>query len=289
MAGKQEGDWMQISKDDGLDPSNPEFSMHQQPGIDPIAKGIEKVPDVIMSKPNIKRKVRIKDLTTAEAKAKAWFVVHGEVSDYFLPRAVPIYAARRSDMAVVMSKHIMAGRTPLCSSLEMADSSDAEKKLAEFHIGTLIKSYKMVPQVNISNDDSQEFLNPRVGKKVVVSSLNACREMPSVSIRFALPNPEQPLGLPFGQRIYLRFHTNTKNPMILNEAGTKELYAPDPERLHGTSQVSLIFRENCRRTDLRQIYRPTSKSPLSRRKTDKLSVDDEVEVKGPAGYFIWKR
>ena len=139
--------------------------------------------------------------------------------------------------------------------------SDAKRKLAEFHIRTLVKSYKMVPHVNISNDDSQEFLNPRVWKKVVVSSLNACREMPSVNIRFALPNPEQPLSLPFGQHIHLRLHTKSRTPMILKEAGTKELYAPDLERLHGTSQVSLIFRWNCRRTDLRHNISANEQKP----------------------------
>ena len=108
---------MKISKDDGLDLSKPKFHMRQQSGINPIAKWIEKVPDVNITKSIIKRKLRIEDLRTAEAKAKAWFVVPGEVSAYFRPRAVPIYAASRSIMAVVMSKHIMAGRRRLCSSL----------------------------------------------------------------------------------------------------------------------------------------------------------------------------
>ena len=84
LAGRQEGDWMQISKDDGLDLSKPKFYMRQQSGVNPIAKGIEKVPDVIITKSNIKRKLRIEDLRTAEAKAKAWFVVRGEVSAYLL-------------------------------------------------------------------------------------------------------------------------------------------------------------------------------------------------------------
>ena len=77
LAGRQEGDWMQISKDDGLDLSKPKFYMRQQSGINPIAKWIEKVPDVIITKSNIKRKLRIEDLRTAKAKAKAWFVVRG--------------------------------------------------------------------------------------------------------------------------------------------------------------------------------------------------------------------
>ena len=83
----------------------------------------------------------------------------------------------------------------------------------------------------------KNFSIPEFGRR---SWLNACREMPSVNIRFALPNPEQPLGLPFSQHTHLRLHTKIKNPNDLKEAGIKELYAPDPERLHGTSQVSLI-------------------------------------------------
>ena len=103
-------------------------------------------------------------------------------------------------------------------------SSDAKRKLAEFHIGTLVEPYKMAPQVNISNDDSQEFLNPRVWKKVVVSSIE-CLEGDAKRVRFALPNPEQPLGLPFGQHIYLRLRTKegeliqrTYTPMIQRDA-----------------------------------------------------------------------
>jgi len=90
-------------------------------------------------------------------------------------------------------------------------SSDAKKKLAEFHIGTLVEPYKMAQQVNISNDSSsQEFLNPKVWKKVVVSSIE-CLQGDAKRIRFALPNPEQALGLPVGQHIYLRLRKNSND------------------------------------------------------------------------------
>ena len=108
-------------------------------------------------------------------------------------------------------------------------SSDAKKKLAEFHIGTLIKSYKMVPQVNISNDDSQEFLNPRVWKKVMVSSIE-CLQGDAKRIRFALPNPAQPLGLPFGQHIYLRLRTKAKNSDVLEGELIQRTYTPMIQR-----------------------------------------------------------
>lgn len=261
---------MRRLKDDGLDPSKPKFFMRQESGIYSIAKGIEQAPDVIMTKPNIKRKIRMEDLTTAEAKQKAWFVVRGEVYD-----GSGYFKEHPGGAEAIM---LVAGEDATEDFMAI-HSSDAKKKLAEFHIGTLVEPYKMVPQVNISDNDSQGFLNPRVWKKVVVCSIE-CLPGEAKRIRFALPDPEQPLGLPFGQHIYLRLRTKAKNSNDREGELIQRTYTPMIQR-DARGFMELLVR----------IYRPTSRSPLGGRMTmeiDRLSVGDEVEVKGPTGNFTWK-
>jgi hypothetical protein len=73
---------MQKLKDDGFDPSKPNFSTPFSPG--PIAK-MAVQEEIRMTKPGLNRKISPAELQSPEAKKAAWFVVRGEVSARILP------------------------------------------------------------------------------------------------------------------------------------------------------------------------------------------------------------
>jgi len=69
---------MQRLKDEGLDPTKPNFS------TDPASLSTSKVEipkqaETVMTKQGVDRKISIVELESSEAKEQAWFVVRGEV------------------------------------------------------------------------------------------------------------------------------------------------------------------------------------------------------------------
>jgi len=68
---------MQRLKNEGLDPSKPNFS------ADTSSKSVTKpeirTSEVQMTKPGITRKISVTELQSARGKKEAWFIVKGEV------------------------------------------------------------------------------------------------------------------------------------------------------------------------------------------------------------------
>jgi Flavodoxin reductases (ferredoxin-NADPH reductases) family 1 len=81
-------------------------------------------------------------------------------------------------------------------------SSDARKQLAEFHIGTLVGEKASKEEVN-NDDESGPFLNEKRWKKVILVSIKDISR-DSKLYRFTLQRPDQELGLPLGQHVYVR-------------------------------------------------------------------------------------
>jgi len=81
VAGTQPGGWMQRLKEEGLDPTRPNFSTDSTARSTSKAK-VPKPTETVMTKQGVDRKITPAELESAEAKEQAWFVVRGEV----LPR-----------------------------------------------------------------------------------------------------------------------------------------------------------------------------------------------------------
>jgi nitrate reductase (NAD(P)H) len=106
-------------------------------------------------------------------------------------------------------------------------SSDAKKQLADFHIGTLVGA-PMRKADEVEDDGSGPFLNQTKWKEVVLVDVNAVSSDSKV-YRFALQRPDQALGLPIGQHVYVRLRRKTdsqgKNDVVEGEL-VQRAYTP---------------------------------------------------------------
>lgn len=81
-------------------------------------------------------------------------------------------------------------------------SSDAKKQLADFHIGTLVGD-GIMKKDEIEDDGNGHFLSYARWKSVELVSIEAVSKDSNI-YRFALQRPDQELGLPVGQHVYVR-------------------------------------------------------------------------------------
>lgn len=84
-------------------------------------------------------------------------------------------------------------------------SSDAKKQLADFHIGTLVGELALK---EIEDDGTVHFLNHTRWKRVELVSIETVSRDSKI-YRFALQRPDQELGLPVGQHVYVRLRRKT--------------------------------------------------------------------------------
>ncbi|PPQ70964.1 hypothetical protein CVT25_012099 [Psilocybe cyanescens] len=294
MAGTQLGGWMQRLKDEGLDPSKPDFSSHSR--RPDTANSIHaKPPDKIsMIRPDITKKIGQAELESDKAKEEAWFVVCGEVyigSKFFKdhPGGAP-------------SIELVAGEDATEDFMAI-HSSDAQKQLAEFHIGTL---HQVNAEANVSitadnaaksastltsvvgnsiedvNDPTKPFLQTKKWNSVKLVEIRAVSKNAKV-FRFALRDKNQELGLAFGQHLYVRLRrkgaARSTGADMLGEM-VQRAYTPLFER-DDKGFVDLLVK----------IYYPTPEFPEGGRITlgfEHLTIGDSIELKGPIGNFIWK-
>ena len=80
-------------------------------------------------------------------------------------------------------------------------SSDAKKQLADFHIGTLVGT--PIPKKDEVDDRSGPFLSQTKWKKVQLVNIETLSKDAKI-YRFALQRPDQELGLPIGQHVFVR-------------------------------------------------------------------------------------
>lgn len=81
-------------------------------------------------------------------------------------------------------------------------SADARKKLAEYHIGTLIGSV-LVKDDKEEPADPSHFLHAKKWKPTLLVGIKDVSKDSKI-FRFALDSPDQTLGLPTGQHVYVR-------------------------------------------------------------------------------------
>lgn len=112
-------------------------------------------------------------------------------------------------------------------------SSDAKKQLVDFHIGSLVGA--PIPKIDEAEDDeSMPFLSQTKWKTVRLVDVKAVSRDSKV-YRFSLQQPDQDLGLPIGQHIYVRLRRKT-GPKVIDGVAEGELvqraYTPISKRGH---------------------------------------------------------
>ncbi|KAG1727716.1 hypothetical protein EDB19DRAFT_1749291, partial [Suillus lakei] len=149
-------------------------------------------------------------------------------------------------------------------------SAEGLHKLAEHHIGTLVTSITKEKPITIQSNDT--FLERSRWKGVKLCAIKQINH-DSYLFRFALPNGDQPIGLPVGQHVFIRLRRQDTGEMA------QRAYTPVSQE----GAVGFI-------DFLIKLYLPSASMPIGGRMTTgfhQLRLGDSVELKGPLGPFIW--
>ncbi|ELU36555.1 nitrate reductase [Rhizoctonia solani AG-1 IA] len=262
LAGTASGGWMQRMKEAGQSVTTPIFGTLQTSLNEPTTPS-QPVEIISMKNPGIKRVITIEELK-AQPKEQPWFVVDGEVYDgtgYLV------------DHPGGADSIILTGGQDASEDFFAIHSPDAKKKMAAFHIGTLVKGEGSL-QVDDSSDDeeSSHFLHKTKWKPIKLQTITPIS--PDTSIfRFALQTPEQRLGLPVGQHVFVRLKRKDTGEVV------QRAYTP-VSREQEVGHIDLLVK----------MYLPTDEYPQGGKMSigfHQLIVDDTIELKGPLGSFIW--
>ena len=228
---------MQRVKDEGQDPSKPTFS-YGASSQDPSER-VNRSPAVTvsMTNPAVKRSITVEELQAHNTKDRPWFVVDGEVGFTFnYLTTTKCWGSQVYDGTDFLEKHpggensitLVAGQDATEDFIAI-HSSDARKQLADFHIGTLVGTLSSNSTHQEDGSSSRCFLNNK-WKKVVLTNIESVS--PDAKIfRFALDNPDQEIGLPIGQHVYVRLKrkfkaTNRENSEAAQIELVQRAYTP---------------------------------------------------------------
>ncbi|KAJ2926667.1 hypothetical protein H1R20_g10437, partial [Candolleomyces eurysporus] len=271
MAGTQPGGWMQRLKDQGRDPTKPVFGVS---ALNETVQNEDAVEQEVVSmiKPGVTRKITKEELAEHTGTDNPWFVVKGEVYD------ATEYLAEHPGGP--QSITLVAGEDATDDFMAI-HSADARRKLAEFHIGTLVGSLVGEDQPTESSDKPGVFLHP---KKWKPSPLVSVKEVSKDSkiFRFALEGDDQALGLPTGQHVYVRLKRKVaKSGKKVSEGELVQRAYTPLSRQHEKGFIDMLVK----------IYYPTPDFPTGGKMTlgfAELEEGDAVELKGPIGHFTWQ-
>ncbi|KAG8718163.1 hypothetical protein FRC08_005817 [Ceratobasidium sp. 394] len=264
LAGVASGGWMQRMKDAGQSVTNPSFGPAQERTVGESPAKKEAPPVVSMQNPEIKRMITMQELKEHQ-KAEPWFVVDGEVYDG---------TGYLADHPGGADSILLAAGEDATEDFMAIHSPDAKKKMAAFHIGTLLKGADDAkPDTTDDNEISSTFLHKTKWKEVKLKNITPIS--PDTSIfRFALQTPDQPLGLPVGQHVFVRLKRKDTGEVV------QRAYTP-VSREREVGYIDLLIK----------MYLPTDQYPQGGKMSvgfHQLVVDDTVELKGPLGSFIWE-
>ncbi|GAA5913630.1 uncharacterized protein JCM6883_004028 [Sporobolomyces salmoneus] len=275
MPGLQPGGWMERMKEAGIDPLKPEFKEKNSSSLDQgpnktLDKVVSKKPQVVMTKPGVDRKITMDEVRAqGSSEETPWFIVHGEVYDGtgFL----------KDHPGGGESITLVAGEDA-SEDFMAIHSIDAKLRLADFHIGTLVKEEEPVQSsaVAVSSGPDPIFLSKSKWKPAELVSIERINHDSRI-YRFALEDPSQPLGLPTGQHVYARLRRKPSS----TEEGELVQRAYTPVSLSNAKGfIDLLIK----------VYFPTPGFPTGGKMTlgfEELVVGDKIEFKGPLGSFEW--
>ncbi|GAA5820479.1 hypothetical protein JCM3770_005542 [Rhodotorula araucariae] len=286
MPGSQPGGWMERMKALGQDPANPSFAKvspeKEQLAAQAKVAAAQAQPGVVMTKPGVTRRITLDELKAHNTESEPWFVVNGEVYD-----GTPFL---KDHPGGAESITLVAGEDASEDFLAV-HSTDARKRLADFHIGTLVVpsgSQHVSPATTGGTSApptlDSTFLSKTTWKGAKLVSIDYVNHDSRV-YRFTLEHPEQPLGLPVGQHVYARLRRKAgqkdgeKNGRLVEGELVQRAYTP-VSRDAAQGFLDLLIK----------VYFRTPAFPEGGKMSlgfEELQVGDIVEFKGPLGSFEW--
>ncbi|KAI9569846.1 hypothetical protein HD554DRAFT_2327805 [Boletus coccyginus] len=259
LAGTAPGGWMERMKALGLDITRPVFGKNTSEEKSADAKPhVEEIP---LTKPGVTMKITPEELKK-QNREQPWFVVNGEVYD-----GTPF-----------LNEHPGGGDSIILVAGEDASedffaihSAEGKAKLAQFHIGTLVKSGTNPSETSDQTADGI-FLEKAKWKDVKLSRIVQINH-DTYQYRFELPREDLPLGLPVGQHVFARLRRKDTGELV------QRAYTPVSQ------QGAVGFIEF-----LVKLYLASKDFPIGGRMTTgfhQLALGDTVQLKGPLGSFTW--
>lgn len=197
LAGTASGGLLQRMKALGQDITKPVFGKTSpRETLDEVKPKAE----VSLTKPGVTRKITVEELKRQD-RAQPWFVINGEVYD-----GTPFLNEHPGGSDSIT---LVAGED---ASEDFFAIHSAEGKAKQFHIGTLVKSGAENADPSDKKPDGQ-FLERTKWKDVKLTRIEQVNH-DSFLYRFELPRPDQPLGLPVGQHVFVRLKRKDTGELV---------------------------------------------------------------------------
>lgn len=293
LAGNAAGGWMQRMNEAGLNPRYPQFGgasnanggSSKQDEDKSAQFGMAEDSNSIMRHPDKVNHI----VTTAELAAHAdgegpepWFVVHGHVYDGtgFL----------QDHPGGDQSIRLVAGEDATEDFMAI-HSMDAKKMLRDYHVGRLeVPAAGSTPAAATVEADVVELDKPYLDPKKWRATRLVSKQIisPDARIfRFALGGPDQELGLPVGQHVFVR--VRRKDPKTGVVETVQRAYTPysgNTQRGYLDILIKVYFPT---KTDSKPSFEGGKMTMLLETIDPSLPPDENltIELKGPLGSFTY--
>ncbi|CEH13315.1 nitrate reductase [Ceraceosorus bombacis] len=279
LAGNAPGGWMQRMNDKGANPRYPQF------GADAAQSNEGSTQKVVPAKIDIEEVMthvdkRMTVVTKAQVAEHAnetspWFVVGDHVYDgtAFLEK----HPGGSESITLVAGEDAT-------EDFMAIHSMDAKKQMRDYHIGRIEAGGLVKTEGPIEDDPTAPFLNAKQWKKSVLVEKDVISH-DSAIYHFAMDRPDQRVGLPTGQHVYLRLR-DKDGQIVRGSAAEGELvqraYTPfSSDDLQGSLQILI------------KTYKPSpdGKTPGGRFTTlleQMIPGEDTIEMKGPLGHLKYQ-
>ncbi|KAF7797261.1 hypothetical protein EIP86_008454 [Pleurotus ostreatoroseus] len=210
VVGTSRPGWMTRMKAEGLGVLQPNFAPNSNterscelhstlPSVSSLKHGV-----VTMTRDDVHTKITAEEFRE-QGKDQDWFVVDGEV--YNAKEYLKEHPGGADSI-------LLASGDDATDDFVTIHSDDAKRKLAEFHIGTLVGNLADLPAPPmVITTAANAFLDPKIWKSVTLSDIQAVTH-DSFIYRFSLPLSDGRLGLPVGQHVYVRLRRKDTQELI---------------------------------------------------------------------------
>ncbi len=215
-----------------------------------------------------------KEVATHNKEDDCWLIINGQVFD------VTTFLNDHPGGAGIIT--INGGE--VCQEFADIHSEHAHKMLREYHMGALVEeSEEEVKEAAAADEAMRHGARPTTGAAATFLDPHIFKPCPLVQketvshdtkrFRFALPSPDQPLGLPVGHHLYLR--------AMVHDEMVMRPYTPT-SLTHERGSFELVVKVYFAHQDPKHPQGGKMSQHLNR-----MRIGETIDVKGPMGRLVY--
>ncbi|KAM0557948.1 hypothetical protein ACHAPJ_005112 [Fusarium lateritium] len=258
--------WMERVKEAGGNLTNGYWG-EKAPGEAEEVVVKEPAKQIVMTNPQINRKIDIEELKAHSGEDEPWFVINGEVYD-----GTPYLSGHPGGAASIFG----AAGQDATEEFMAIHSENAKAMLPTYHIGTLDEDSRAIlsgdADTTADASSREVFLQAKTWSKAILTKKTDIS--PDTKIfSFKLDHENQQIGLPTGQHLMMRLRDPATRDAIIRS------YTPYSDG----SDCGLL-------EILIKIYYDTPQRPggVMTQALDALPIGHWVDFKGPIGKFVYQ-